>query len=66
MQAFLVGSRSCVAKYFAMQMMQFSLGAFFLEFDGQYVGRVKDWQRQSECYAFWELPDLRVKMSTRA
>ena len=48
-----------------MQMMQLTLAAFFVEFDGEYVGRVKDWQRQSECYAFWEVPDLKVRMTSR-
>ncbi|THC97973.1 hypothetical protein EYZ11_002543 [Aspergillus tanneri] len=61
-QPFLVGSRSCIAKYFAKQMMQMTLAGFFLDFDAQYVGGVKDWQRQSRCYAFWEVPDLTVKL----
>ncbi|PYH43710.1 cytochrome P450, partial [Aspergillus saccharolyticus JOP 1030-1] len=64
-QPFLVGSRSCVAKYFAKQMMQLTLAAFFLDFDAEYVGRVKDWQRESRCYAFWELPDLKLKFQKR-
>ncbi|PLB53864.1 benzoate 4-monooxygenase cytochrome P450 [Aspergillus steynii IBT 23096] len=64
-QPFLVGSRSCIAKYFAKQMMQLTLAGFFLDFDAQYVGRVKDWQRESRCYAFWELPDLKVKIQRR-
>ncbi|CEL05033.1 hypothetical protein ASPCAL06155 [Aspergillus calidoustus] len=59
-QPFLIGSRSCIAKYFAQQMLLLSLASFFVEFDGQYVGRVKDWTRESRCYAFWELPDLKV------
>lgn len=65
MQAFLVGSRSCVAKYFAMQMLQLTLAAFFVEFDGEYVGGVKDWQSDSGCYAFWEVPDLKVQLRAR-
>lgn len=64
-QPFLVGSRACIAKYFAKQMLQLTLAAFFLDFDAEYVGKVKDWQRQSPCYAFWELPDLRVKLQRR-
>ncbi|PLN76820.1 benzoate 4-monooxygenase cytochrome P450 [Aspergillus taichungensis] len=64
-QPFLVGSRACIAKYFAKQMLQLTLAAFFLDFDAEYVGKVKDWQRQSPCYAFWELPDLRVRLQRR-
>jgi cytochrome P450 len=64
-QPFLIGSRSCIAKYFAQQMMQLTLAAFFLDFDSTYVGRVKDWERDSKCYAFWELPDLRVELQPR-
>ncbi|KAH8694292.1 benzoate 4-monooxygenase cytochrome P450 [Talaromyces proteolyticus] len=64
-QPFLIGSRSCIAKYFAQQMLQLTLAAFFLEFDATYVGQVKDWQRETKCYAFWELPDLTVQMRTR-
>ncbi|KAE8154047.1 benzoate 4-monooxygenase cytochrome P450 [Aspergillus avenaceus] len=64
-QPFLVGSRACIAKYFAKQMMQLTLAAFFLDFDAEYVGRVKDWQKDSRCYAFWELPELKVKLNSR-
>lgn len=64
-QAFLVGSRSCVAKNFAMQMLQLTLASFCMEFDGEYVGSIKDWQTQSRCYAFWEVPDLTVQLRTR-
>lgn len=65
-QPFLVGSRSCIARYFAKQMLQLTLAAFFVEFEAEYVGRVKDWQRESRCYAFWELPELKVKIRGRA
>ncbi|KKK13544.1 hypothetical protein ARAM_001717 [Aspergillus rambellii] len=64
-QPFLIGSRSCIAKYFAQQMMLLSLASFFVQFDGKYVGRVKDWTRDSRCYAFWELPDLKVDLRDR-
>ncbi|KAF7596835.1 hypothetical protein BBP40_012435 [Aspergillus hancockii] len=64
-QPFLVGSRACIAKYFAKQMMQLTLAGFFLDFEAEYVGKVKDWQRESRCYAFWELPDLKVKLRQR-
>ncbi|KAL4880325.1 cytochrome P450 [Aspergillus karnatakaensis] len=64
-QPFLLGSRSCIAKYFAQQMMLLSLASFFVQFDGKYVGRVKDWTRDSRCYAFWELPDLKVVLQDR-
>ncbi|QKX57613.1 uncharacterized protein TRUGW13939_04731 [Talaromyces rugulosus] len=64
-QPFLIGSRSCIAKYFAQQMMQLTLAAFFLDFDSTYVGRVKNWERDSKCYAFWELPDLKVELQPR-
>ncbi|KAL3470324.1 cytochrome P450 [Aspergillus californicus] len=65
-QPFLLGSRSCIAKYFAQQMLLLTLSSFFVDFDGQYVGRVKDWLRDSRCYAFWELPDLKVALKDRA
>ncbi|KAL4933201.1 cytochrome P450 [Aspergillus undulatus] len=65
-QPFLLGSRSCIAKYFAQQMLLLTLASFFVQFDGQYVGRVKDWTSQSRCYAFWELPDLKVALQERA
>ncbi|PYH88141.1 cytochrome P450 [Aspergillus ellipticus CBS 707.79] len=64
-QPFLVGSRSCVAKYFAKQMMQLTLASFFMEYDAEYIGPVKDWQRESRCYAFWEVPDLKLKLQRR-
>ncbi|KAL4778685.1 cytochrome P450 [Aspergillus varians] len=64
-QPFLLGSRSCIAKYFAQQMLLLTLSSFFVEFDGQYVGRVKDWTRESRCYAFWELPDLKIALQDR-
>ncbi|PWY85908.1 benzoate 4-monooxygenase cytochrome P450 [Aspergillus heteromorphus CBS 117.55] len=64
-QPFLVGSRSCVAKYFAKQMMQLTLASFFMEYEAEYVGPVKDWQRESRCYAFWEVPDLKLKLQRR-
>ncbi|GKZ71480.1 hypothetical protein AnigIFM60653_007967 [Aspergillus niger] len=64
-QPFLVGSRSCVAKYFAKQMMQLTLASFFLEYEAEYIGPVKDWQRESRCYAFWEVPDLKLKLRKR-
>ncbi|BCS26783.1 cytochrome P450 [Aspergillus puulaauensis] len=64
-QPFLLGSRSCIAKYFAQQMLLLTLSSFFVQFDGQYVGRVKDWTTQSRCYAFWELPDLKVALQDR-
>ncbi|KAL5340195.1 cytochrome P450 [Aspergillus crustosus] len=64
-QPFLLGSRSCIAKYFAQQMLLLSLASFFVQFDGKYVGRVKDWTRDSRCYAFWELPDLKVILEDR-
>lgn len=50
---------------FAQQMLLLTLASFFVEFDGQYVGKVKDWTTGSRCYAFWELPDLKVAMSER-
>ncbi|KAE8363928.1 cytochrome P450 [Aspergillus caelatus] len=64
-QPFLVGSRACIAKYFAKQMMQITLAGFFLDYEAEYVGTVKDWQRESRCYAFWEVPDLKVKLRQR-
>ncbi|KAF9889765.1 hypothetical protein FE257_007071 [Aspergillus nanangensis] len=64
-QPFLVGNRSCIAKYFAKQMLQITLAGFFLEYDAEYVGRVRDWQQDSRCYAFWELPELELKISKR-
>ncbi|KAE8352502.1 cytochrome P450 [Aspergillus coremiiformis] len=64
-QPFLVGSRSCIAKYFAKQMMQFTIAGFFLDFEAEYVGPVKDWQRESRCYAFWDLPDLKLNLRPR-
>ncbi|KAL4957558.1 cytochrome P450 [Aspergillus filifer] len=64
-QPFLLGSRSCIAKYFAQQMLLLTLASFFVQFDGQYVGRVKDWTTDSRCYAFWELPNLKVKLQDR-
>ncbi|KAI9932648.1 hypothetical protein MW887_008897 [Aspergillus wentii] len=64
-QPFLVGSRSCIAKHFAQHMLYLTLAAFFIEFDGDYIGRIKDWQKDSKCYAFWEVPDLKVQMRTR-
>ncbi|KAL4803378.1 cytochrome P450 [Aspergillus unguis] len=65
-QPFLLGSRSCIAKYFAQQMLLLTLSSFFVQFDGQYVGRVRDWTRDSKCYAFWEIPDLKVALKERA
>ncbi|KAL4748479.1 hypothetical protein BDW72DRAFT_205603 [Aspergillus terricola var. indicus] len=64
-QPFLLGSRSCIAKYFAQQMLLLTLASFFVEFDGQYVGKVKDWTTESRCYAFWELPELKVQLQDR-
>ncbi|KAL4899851.1 hypothetical protein BDW74DRAFT_106793 [Aspergillus multicolor] len=64
-QPFLLGSRSCIAKYFAQQMLLLTLASFFVEFDGQYVGRVRDWTSESRCYAFWEIPDLKVRLQDR-
>ncbi|KAL4777236.1 cytochrome P450 [Aspergillus nidulans var. acristatus] len=64
-QPFLLGSRSCIAKYFAQQMLLLTLASFFVEFDGQYVGKVKDWTTESRCYAFWELPELKVQLQER-
>jgi hypothetical protein len=46
-------------------MLLLSLASFFVQFDGQYVGRVKNWTRDSRCYAFWELPDLKVILKDR-
>ncbi|KAL4916754.1 cytochrome P450 [Aspergillus aurantiobrunneus] len=65
-QPFLLGSRSCIAKYFAHQMLLLTLASFFVQFDGQYVGRVKDWTTESRCYAFWELPELKVALQDRS
>lgn len=48
-----------------MQMLQLTLAAFCMEFDGEYVGRVKNWQTESACYAFWEIPDLKVQLRSR-
>ncbi|KAL4973650.1 cytochrome P450 [Aspergillus desertorum] len=64
-QPFLLGSRSCIAKYFAQQMLLLTLASFFVEFDGQYLGRVKNWTTESRCYAFWELPELKVQLQDR-
>jgi cytochrome P450 len=64
-QPFLVGSRSCIAKYFAKQMLQLTLAGFFLEFDAEYVGRMKDWEQESRCYAFWDMPDLTLNLRKR-
>jgi cytochrome P450 len=64
-QPFLIGSRACIAKYFAKQMLQLTLAGFFLEFEAEHVGKVRDWQRQSRCYAFWDVPDLQVKLRKR-
>lgn len=46
-------------------MLLLTLSSFFVQFDGQYVGRVQDWTTQSRCYAFWELPDLKVALQER-
>jgi hypothetical protein len=46
-------------------MLLLTLASFFVEFDGQYVGKVKDWTTESRCYAFWELPELKVQLQER-
>lgn len=46
-------------------MLLLTLASFFVEFNGQYVGNVKDWTTESRCYAFWELPELKVQLQER-
>lgn len=36
-----------------------------MEYEAEYIGPVKDWQRESRCYAFWEVPDLKLKLRKR-
>jgi hypothetical protein len=42
-----------------------TLASFFLHFDGDYAGACKDWQREAKCYAFWEIPELLVRLKPR-
>jgi hypothetical protein len=47
-------------------MLQLASASFFFEFNGEYVGRVKDWVADGRSYVFWELPELEVRLRERA
>lgn len=61
-QPFSTGSRSCPGKQLALQALRLTITRLLVEFDGEYVGTVKDWVAESNCYAIYESPPLLMKL----
>jgi cytochrome P450 len=62
-QPFSTGSRSCIGKHLALQVLRLTLARLLLEFDGECVKKVLDWPSETKCYAVWEVPDIRMKFT---
>jgi cytochrome P450 len=61
-QPFSMGSRSCPGKQLALHVLRLTIARLLIKFDGEYVGSVKDWVAESNCYAIYESPPLLMKL----
>jgi cytochrome P450 len=61
-QPFSTGSRSCPGKQLALQVLRLTIARLLTGFDGEYVGTVKDWVAESNCYAIYDSPPLLMKL----
>ena len=63
-QPFSTGSRSCIGKHLALQVLRLTLVRLALEFEPMCEKPLND-IASSKCYAVWELPSLLIRLRSR-
>jgi cytochrome P450 len=59
---FSTGSRSCIGKHLAMQVLRLSVARILMDCDGIAVDGEEEWLAKSQCYTVWEIPECWVRM----
>lgn len=63
-QPFSTGSRSCIGKTLAQQVLRYSIAQILLSVRFESVSQEPDWSSRNECYTVWEVPKLWVRSSS--
>jgi cytochrome P450 len=61
-QPFSTGTRSCIGKHLAMQVLRLSIARILMECDGLCAARDEEWLERSRCYTVWEVPRCWVQL----